>query len=261
MRLKPKRVLFKGVGVSSITMSETMAQFDQMVASSMNHYVSFIDANLYVCILNDSIVELAVKKASLVLPDGAGLMVASRMLGDPLKERLVGPNVMFNYCKHASKMGRTHFFYGGNEGVAELLAQRLIELIPDIKIVGTFCPPFRPLTSEEDLKVKYLIEQSGADVLWVGLGAPKQDLWIADHLSFIDVPLMLGVGAAYDYLSGTKKRAPAIMQKMGLEWLHRISTQGRRIIFRSAKILPVFIWEIIKQTYDKRIKQSTIGVS
>jgi len=160
---------------------------------------------------------------------------------------------MFEYCRHGLQKGRKHFFYGGAEGIAELLKAKLTEQFPNLIVAGTYCPPFRKLTDEEEEDVKRRIEESGAEMVWVGLGAPKQDIWMAEHVGKINVPLMVAVGAAFNYLTGLQSRAPLWVQKIGMEWLYRMLTQGRRVIFRNAKSLPFLVWNFSKHTIARRL--------
>ena len=129
----------------------------------------------------------------------------------------------------------------------------LREKMPDLLVAGTYSPPFRPLAREEEMEVKNRIEESGADILWVGLGAPKQEKWMAEHIEKISVPLMLGVGAAFDFHSGNRKWAPAWIRKIGMEWFYRMLTGGRRVFFRNAKFESAFTCLIIKQAIAERL--------
>ncbi|MBW2167297.1 MAG: WecB/TagA/CpsF family glycosyltransferase, partial [Deltaproteobacteria bacterium] len=149
--------------------------------------------------------------------------------------------------------GRKHFFYGGDNGVPERLSQSLKEKIPGLNVVGTFSPPFRSLTDVEVNNVKRMIEESGAEVLWVGLGAPKQEQWMAEHLGKIRVPLMLGVGAAFDFHSGNRKWAPLWIRKIGMEWIYRMVTGGKRVFLRNIKSDTLIIWILLKEVISRRL--------
>lgn len=244
-----------GIPIDSLTLEELLPLMDLMVAARRQAYVSFVDGNLSACAIADPAIVRVLEAASLVLPDGAALVLGARLLGEPVAERLVGPNVMMGYLAHGLAKGRRHFFYGGAPGVAAAMQARMVRLLPGLEVVGTYSPPFRPLLPAEEEEVKLLIEQSGAEVLWVGLGAPKQDLWMAEHAGKIDVPLMLGVGAAFDYLSGAKKRAPLIVQRLGMEWLHRMFTQGGRLFWRNSRSLPIFAFALFREVIRVRLKQ------
>jgi len=213
--------------------------------------VCLTDAFQCVYATQDSKLRAIHARASLVLPDGVGLTAGARLLGKRFPARLPGPVVMLTYCEHGLPRGRRHFFYGGAEGVAGRLKEKLQHRLPGLEVAGTYSPPFRPLTPAEEADVKQRIEDSGAEVLWVGLGAPKQEHWMADHVGKIDVSLMLGVGAAFDFHSGHRKWAPACIRKAGLEWVYRMCTGGRRIIRRNAKYDTWFLLMVLKQALTR----------
>jgi N-acetylglucosaminyldiphosphoundecaprenol N-acetyl-beta-D-mannosaminyltransferase len=132
-------------------------------------------------------------------------------------------------CARSMEKGWRHFLYGGNPGVAESLKARLESKYEGIQIVGTYEPPFRPLTEQEDREVIRCINAARPDILWVGIGTPKQEIWMSEHLGNIDVNVMVGVGAAFDFLSGLKAQAPHWVQRLGMEWLFRLSTEPKRL--------------------------------
>jgi len=236
------------VTVDSIPLPSVLNRMDEMVKDGKPHYICFCEAHLGTLAALQEEMRGILEEASLVLPDGVSMMLGARLIGRKLPERLPGPLVMLEYCRHGVKKDLKHFFYGGAEGVAERLAAKLKQQIPDVKIVGIYSPPFRPLTQEEERNAKKQIEESGADVLWVGLGAPKQERWMFEHVGKIQVPLMLGVGAAFDFHSGNYKWAPTWIRKVGLEWTYRMLTGGKRVFWRNVKIVPLFALIIVKQT-------------
>lgn len=241
------RICIGGALIDSISLSSLLPRLDELVGDGKTHYVCFCEAHLCVCATFEREVRRTLEKASLVLPDGVSMTLGARLMGDRLPDRLPGPLVMLEYCRHGVEKGIRHFFYGGADGVAERLTIKLQQQIPGIRIAGTYSPPFRHLTEKEEREVKELIETSGADVLWVGLGAPKQERWMFDHVGKIKVPLTLGVGAAFDFHSGVRKRAPMWVRKAGLEWVYRMFTGGRRVFWRNAKFESLFTLIIAKQ--------------
>lgn len=245
--LTSTRIHIGGAPVDSISLPSLLTRLDEMVEDDESHYVCFCEAHLCVLATLEEDMRCILEESSLVLPDGVSMTLGARLLGKKLPERLPGPLVMFEYCKHGIEKGLRHFFYGGADGVAVRLAAKLHQQIPGIRIVGTYSPPFRPLTQEEEWAIKSRIEQSKTDVLWLGLGAPKQERWMAEHVGKINVPLMLGVGAAFDFHSGTRKWAPVWIRKAGLEWVYRMFTGGRRVFWRNAKFESLFTLIIIKQ--------------
>ena len=250
---KWEQVRIGGVEVDGISLKLLMQHLDEMVESGGAHYVCFCDAHLFGRATQEPKTSDILSKASLVLPDGVSMTLGPRLMGYELPERLPGPLVMIEYCKYGVSKGRKHFFYGGDNGVPERLSQSLKEKIPGLNVVGTFSPPFRPLTDVEIDNVKRMIEESGAEVLWVGLGAPKQEQWMAEHLGKIRVPLMLGVGAAFDFHSGNRKWAPLWIRKIGMEWIYRMVTGGKRVFLRNIKSDTLIIWILLKEVISRRL--------
>jgi len=226
------RVHIGAAPVNSISLSSLLARLDEMVEDGESHYVCFCEAHLCVRATFEEDIRCILEEASLVLPDGVSMTLGARLLGKKFPDRLPGPSVMIEYCRHGIKKNVRHFFYGGGTGVAGQLAKNLKQQLPNINIVGAYTPPFRPLTLEEEQAIKHRIEESGADVLWLGLGAPKQERWMFEHVGKIQVPLMLGVGAAFDFHSGNRKWAPTWIRKAGLEWVYRMFTGGKRVFWR-----------------------------
>jgi N-acetylglucosaminyldiphosphoundecaprenol N-acetyl-beta-D-mannosaminyltransferase len=168
--------------------------------------------------------------AALVVPDGFPLVLLGRRAGfSRLRRRVYGPELMECFCAESARKGHRHFFYGGAPGVAEALAQRFIERFPGLKVAGTYCPPFRPLTAEEDRDAVAAIENARADVVWVGLSTPKQERWMFEHRERLSVPVLIGVGAAFDFHTGRLARAPEWMRENGLEWLFRLASEPQRL--------------------------------
>jgi N-acetylglucosaminyldiphosphoundecaprenol N-acetyl-beta-D-mannosaminyltransferase len=205
------------------------------------HFVAFCEAHLFVRASREPATAAALERASLVLPDGVSMTAGARLLGQDFAARLPGPVVMLRFLRHGVPRGHRHFFYGGAEGVAPRLAERLVRQIPGLQVVGTYTPPFRPLTDREQIDVKARIEGSNADVVWVGLGAPKQERWMAAQQGRIKVPLMMGVGAAFDFHSGTRSWAPAWVRRAGVEWIYRGVLGGPRISKRALHYIPAFL--------------------
>jgi N-acetylglucosaminyldiphosphoundecaprenol N-acetyl-beta-D-mannosaminyltransferase len=179
--------------------------------------------------------------ADMIVPDGMPLVWISRLRGCGLQRRVYGPELMLRFCQETAGHGYRHFIYGGDAGVPEQLAARLEVLCPGIRIVGMHAPPFRPLTSEEDAAAVDMVNRAAPDVLWVGLGTPKQDRWMHEHRDRLRVPVMVGVGAAFDFLAERKKQAPAWIQEHGLEWLFRLLQEPRRLWKRYLVDGPEFV--------------------
>jgi N-acetylglucosaminyldiphosphoundecaprenol N-acetyl-beta-D-mannosaminyltransferase len=172
-----------------------------------------------------------IRGADYSLCDGVGVIVAGWAWGHRIR-RLNGPILQLECCRYGVARGWRHYFYGGKEGVAELMAQKLTAQFPGLIVAGSYCPPFRALSAAEDEAIVQRINDAKPDIVWVGLGLLKQERWIAEHLQRIKAPWMCGVGAAFDYHSGAVPWAPAWIRALGLEWLFRLIIQpklrGRR---------------------------------
>jgi len=192
------------------------------------------------------------KDADLVVPDGMPLVWIGRLRGfRHLLRRVYGPELMETFCRVTGSKYR-HFFYGGAPGVADYLA--LVEQERyGIRIAGTHCPPFRPLTEEEDSELVRLINEAAPDVIWVGLSTPKQESWMHAHRDKLNVPLMLGVGAAFDLNSGKLKQAPVWMREHGLEWLFRLLAEPKRLWRRYLLQGSKFVWNVLLELTALRV--------
>ena len=183
-------------------------------------------------------------------PDGMPLVWVGRAMRQPVG-RVCGPDLMPLLIDRARERGARHFFYGGASGVAETLAARLTERFPGLIVAGTHSPPFRPLTAEEDAAEVDLINAARPDFVWVGLGSPKQDLWIADHRSRLDASVLFAVGAAFDFHSGGLRRAPVWMQRTGTEWLFRLLAEPQRLAKRYTVTNVRFAWLLARQILSR----------
>jgi N-acetylglucosaminyldiphosphoundecaprenol N-acetyl-beta-D-mannosaminyltransferase len=173
----------------------------------------------------------ALRSADLITPDGAPVAWLLRRLGNRLQERISGPDLMWTCCQKAAELGTEIFLCGGTPEVVRRLTERLRKQFPGINIVGAVSPPFRELTPTEDEELVNLINRSGARLVWVGLGCPKQESWLKAHRGRV-LAVMVGVGAAFDFHAGIIKRAPAWVRRIGCEWLYRLSREPRRLMSR-----------------------------
>jgi N-acetylglucosaminyldiphosphoundecaprenol N-acetyl-beta-D-mannosaminyltransferase len=171
----------------------------------------------------------AIADAGLVVADGMPVIWLGRLRGYDLPRRVYGPELMLQFCKETATAGYRHYLLGGAPDVPEQLARALDKACPGIGIVGTHSPPFRPSTPQEDAAIIENINRAAPDVLWVGLGTPKQEMWMHQHRDKLRVPVMIGVGAAFDFLSSRKRQAPVWMQDRGLEWFFRLMQEPRRL--------------------------------
>ncbi|MGA7706059.1 MAG: WecB/TagA/CpsF family glycosyltransferase, partial [Solirubrobacteraceae bacterium] len=178
---------------------------------------------------------------------------ALRLLGHPSATRVYGPDLMAHFCAHAALAGTPMYLYGGRSPEAlDLLVARLCERFPGLRIVGGFSPPFRPLTAAERERVVAEIDACGAQVVWVGTGQPKQELWMHEMRPLLAAPLLVGVGAAFDFHAGIVSQAPSWMQRSGLEWVYRLSREPRRLWRRYLTQNPRFVVGFVRQYLRER---------
>lgn len=215
----------------------------------------------YVCICNVHSVVTAktnpnfkdiVDNSDMATPDGAPVAFVIRKQGYKEQKRINGPDLMWKYCKFASSQPQSIYLYGGSSQTLGLLQTKLLETFPTLKIAGAFSPPYRDLTVDEKQEVIDRINQSGAGTVWVSLGCPKQEVWMAESKHHINA-VMIGVGAAFDYHAGTIRRAPIWMQNAGLEWLYRLCSEPRRLFKRYLVTNTLFIAYLLTTTIKKLI--------
>jgi N-acetylglucosaminyldiphosphoundecaprenol N-acetyl-beta-D-mannosaminyltransferase len=175
------------------------------------------------------------------------LVWLSRLHGHGHVTRVYGPDLMLALCEHSLLKGYKHFFYGGGEGVPELLSNNLRRRFPGLRVVGGYSPPFRSLSGAEDERVVAAINEADPDIVWIGLSTPKQERWMTEHVGQLTAPVLIGVGAAFDFHSGLKRQAPRWMQRSGLEWLFRLATEPKRLWRRYFMNNPLFVLRVLQQ--------------
>jgi N-acetylglucosaminyldiphosphoundecaprenol N-acetyl-beta-D-mannosaminyltransferase len=202
-------------------------------------------------------------QAAMVTADGMPLVWLGKIRGRATMERVDGPTLMLRVCEESAKlpMPVRHFFYGGAPGVAQQLGVALTHRFPGLQVAGSYCPPFRPLTSSEKEQVALRINGTQADIVWVGLGTPKQEQWAAEMQPLLSAGVLLTVGAAFDFHTGRIKRAPHVLQRAGLEWAFRVWQEPRRLWRRYAVNIPVFgvlaLLELFRSRYPRAEHQGT----
>ena len=211
-----------------ISYESVMEAIKRWRADGSSHYVTITNPYCVRQCQLDPEVRKATEVADMTLPDGVGVILAARVLGHPHKGRVTGPTLMLRLCDWGRKHGYRHYFYGGAEGVADRLAKRLCKMYPSLEVAGTYCPPFRPFTEEENSKIVEQINSTKPDIVWVGLGSPKQEKWMVVYQDRIKATVRIGVGAAFDFHSGNVKWAPPWVRKLGFEWLYRTMYQPRK---------------------------------
>ena len=219
-----------------------------MVAAGKPGYFCHAAVSSVMNARRDPAVRAALNGATMTLPDGQPLVWALRSLGEVIDSRVYGPDLMLAACERSVRTGASHFLYGGRDrSVTRDLEQKLRERFPGIGIAGGWAPPFRELTTTERGEVAELINSSGAEVIWVGTGSPRQELWMAQMRPLLRAPVLVGVGAAFDFHAGRVPQAPGLMQRHGLEWLFRLSREPRRLAPRYLRDNPAFIAAFLRQ--------------
>lgn len=249
----PPGVEILGVPLALTDYERTMDWMDATIASGGKGYVCVAATHTVMACQEDAELREAVMQADLVVPDGQPLVWAMNALGHRLSSRVYGPDLMARYCQRAAKTGTRMFLYGGrNQGALVQLALNLRRRNPGLRIVGGYSPPFAPMTPEHEDAIVQEINASGADVVWVGIGVPKQEKWMARLRDRLDAPVLVGVGAAFDFHAGLMPQAPHWMQTSGLEWMYRLGHEPRRLWRRYLRYNPRFVTGFTKQYMHKR---------
>lgn len=243
-----KRISILGVQIDDLKFDEALCLIEDGINKTARLAVTTPNVHHIILLQKDDEFRKVYRDAYLSLPDGMPLIWASRFLGTPLKERISGADLFPKLCDIAARKGYRLFFLGGREGAASGAARILKERYPEIKITGYYCPPlgFENNPAENEKIVK-MIRDASPDILFVGLGAPKQEKWIYKHKDACGVPVSIGVGVTFEFIGGMVKRAPLWMQKSGLEWLWRLAMEPGRLWKRYLIDDMRFFWLVLKQ--------------
>jgi N-acetylglucosaminyldiphosphoundecaprenol N-acetyl-beta-D-mannosaminyltransferase len=242
-----------GVPLGLIDYGDTLEWIDATVAAHRRGYVCVCNVHTVMASAEDGELRSALLGSSLNVPDGQPLVWAINALGHSLADRVYGPELMARACARAAETGQRFYLYGGrNQGALVQLALNLRQRYPGIKIVGGYSPPHRPLTTEEEAAVVREINASRADVVWAGIGVPKQEKWMMRMRPVLDAPVLIGVGAAFDFHAGLVPQAPAWIQDSGLEWAYRLAHEPRRLWRRYTRYNPRFLVAFARQLAQHR---------
>jgi len=244
-----KRVPVLGVAVDDIDMSSTLSRIRRWIHERTGVRICVAPVSTIVEASEDPEYRALVNGADLVVPDGMPVVWAARMKGARQAKRVCGPDLMRKICTDYSFTHIKHFFYGTDQDTLALLRSRLQEMNPEINICGAIAPPYFSKAVLESEETIAQINAAEADIVWVGLGAPKQDVWVHLHRECLDAPVLIGIGAAFDFLAGVKPRAPVWMQRCGLEWFFRLCCEPRRLWRRYLVGNTKFLWRIIKEVF------------
>lgn len=237
-----------GVPLALTDYERTMEWIDDTIVRNERGYICVAAVHTVMVCQEDPELLSAVRGASLTVPDGQPLVWAMNALGHELPSRVYGPELMAQYCDRAALTGARMYLYGGrDQGSLVQLALNLRRRFPGIKIVGGYSPPYRELTADEEHSVVDEINRAKADVVWVGIGVPKQEKWMSAMRDRLDAPVLVGVGAAFDFHAGLVPQAPDWMQSAGLEWAYRLAHEPRRLWPRYVRYNPRFVTGFARQ--------------
>ena len=236
-----------GIGVSAIDMREALRLSDDFLQQGRKGYICVTGVHGIMEAQRDNALRNALNRALLCTPDGMPTVWVGRLQGHSGMRRVYGPDFMLAMCQLSVTRGYRHFLYGGKAGVAAKLQRCLEERIPGVQIVGTYTPPFRPLSPPEEDDLIALVHQRRPDIMWIGLSTPKQERFMVRMTERLDATLMVGVGAAFDIHCGQLADAPEWMKNSGLQWLHRLWQEPHRLWRRYLLNNPRFLWNIALQ--------------
>jgi len=237
-----------GIPLALTDYEETLDWMDATIGRHGRGYVCVAAVHTVMVCQEDEELRDAVVGADFTVPDGQQLVWAMNALGHDLSHRVYGPDLMERACERAARTGVRMYLYGGrNQGALVQLALNLRQRYPGLQIVGGYAPPFREPTEEEEATVADEINRSRADIVWVGIGVPKQEKWMARMRPRLEAPVLVGVGAAFDFHAGLVPQAPQWMQRLGLEWAFRLFQEPRRLWRRYARYNPLFVFGFARQ--------------
>jgi N-acetylglucosaminyldiphosphoundecaprenol N-acetyl-beta-D-mannosaminyltransferase len=241
------RVNILGVGVSAINMDQAITLTEEFVDTGRRGYVCVTGLHGIIEADHDEQFRRILNRSFLSTPDGMPTVWIGKMQGFEAMDRVYGPDYMVEVCRVSVERGFTHYLYGGKDGIAGRLAETLQNRFPGLRVVGTYTPPFRPLNSEEEGKLREELAALKPDFLWVGLSTPKQERFMDAYCDKFDVKVMVGVGAAFDILIGDVVDAPRWVKRAGFQWLHRLIQEPRRLWQRYVSIVILFSWNFSQQ--------------
>jgi N-acetylglucosaminyldiphosphoundecaprenol N-acetyl-beta-D-mannosaminyltransferase len=224
-----ERLDLLGVRVSAVSVPRAVQIIDGWIGANIKTYVCVAPVSTLVDCQKNSDYKNVVNSAGMVTPDGMPVVWLGKASGSPTIDRTYGPDLMLAMTEAGQAQGRRHFWYGGKPETLDFLEQSFQKKFPAMNLAGKYSPPFVPYAQKESQDVIRMINEAKPDILWVGLGSPKQDFWMSLNRPLLDVPVIIGVGAAFDFLSGQKPQAPRWMQRSGLEWLFRLASEPRRL--------------------------------
>lgn len=230
-----------GVRISAVNLKSATGLIQTAIEDGRKEYVCVRDAHGVVRCQKDAELRSIHNRAFLVTPDGMPLVWALKRDGHSESGRVYGPDLMLSVFEAGRAKGLRHFLYGATARTLERLEARLLARFPEAQVAGSYAPPFHALSRQEEADVADRINRSGADIVWVGLSSPKQELWMARMRDRLEASVLVGVGAAFDFHAGLKRQAPRIIQRSGFEWAFRLLCEPRRLWRRYAVVVPTFV--------------------
>lgn len=249
--MKSEKCCVLGVDIDHLSMKEAIEKLIAVSYQKEQGYVCFVNVHSIVTAVELPAFNKVLNGAFMALPDGMPVSWMMRLLGCKQQQRVCGPDLMLQLCQACSTHRKKIFLYGSTDQTLQSLENELIGLFPELSIVGSYSPPFRELTTNEIIEVTKLINKSEADFIFVSLGCPKQEIWMANLAQEIN-GIMLGVGAAFDFYAGNIKRAPLWMRRVGLEWLHRLISEPNRLFWRYLRTNSLFIYYAFLNFFSNR---------
>lgn len=231
-----------GVPISAVNLQAAVSVVLRWIRDKERTYVAVADVHSVIKSQTDMSLMEVYHRAGMVVPDGVPLVWLLKLKGRHQVGRVAGTDFMNAVSEALATTGGSAFYYGGGAGVADVVSTKLERQYPGLVTSGTFCPPFRTLSDGERDEIVQIINADAPDVVWVSLGAPKQEKWIAEFREDLDAPVLIGIGAAFDFVSGDVRRAPVLVQRFGLEWLFRVFQEPRRLWKRYAQTIPMFLY-------------------
>ena len=241
------RVDVLGVGISAVSMESAVAEISRWIEERESHYVCVTGVHGVMESQDDPRLLAIHNRSGLTVPDGMPMVWAGRFAGFGHMTRVAGPDLVPRLCEGGLAARWRHYFYGGASGCAEQMAEALVARLPGLRVAGAYSPPFRPLDDAEKTSIADRINAARPHVVWVGLGAPKQERWMSEMIHRLDAAALIGVGAAFDLLSGRTTRAPRWMRHSGLEWLYRLLQEPHRLAGRYLGNNPRFVWRVMRR--------------
>ena len=242
-----QRVNVLGVGISVLNLRRALDAIAEAVRARRKGYICVTGVHGVMEAQTDEGFRRILNQAFLCTPDGMPMVWVGKLREHRDMTRVYGPDLMLEVCGWSEINSCRHFFFGGVPGVAGQLRDKLTKRFPKLEVVGCYSPPFRPLNSEEEMQLQEIIDAARPDIMWIGLSTPKQERFMAEFLPRLNVTLMIGVGAAFDFHSGQVRQSPRWMQRSGLEWFYRLCQEPRRLVGRYLRNNPLFLLKIAGQ--------------